>query len=99
MIMGNVLQAGLGQNPARQAMIFAGVPKETTAFTINKVCASGLKAVVLAAQSIMLGDSDISVARWNGKHERSSLWYATCKVGVSHGSVRGESGYTRPHGI
>src|SRR4030067_127701 len=46
-IMGNVLQAGQGQNPARQAMIHAGVPKEPKAFTINKVCASGLKAIAL----------------------------------------------------
>ena len=53
-IMGNVLQAGQGQNPARQAMIYAGVPKETNAFTINKVCASGLKAIALGAQSIMI---------------------------------------------
>ena len=50
--MGNVLQAGQGQNPARQALIYAGVPKESNAFTINKVCASGLKAVALAAQAI-----------------------------------------------
>jgi len=46
-IMGNVLQAGQGQNPARQAMIHAGVPKETNAFTVSKVCASGMKAIAL----------------------------------------------------
>jgi len=61
-IMGNVLQAGQGQNPARQAMIYGGVPKETNAFTINKVCASGLKAIALGAQSILLGEADIVVA-------------------------------------
>lgn len=61
-IMGNVLQAGLGQNPARQAAMEAGLPQSTAAFTINKVCGSGLKAVHLAAQSIMLGDADIIVA-------------------------------------
>ena len=61
-IMGNVLQAGLGQNPARQAAIKAGLPQSTAAYTINKVCGSGLKAVHLAAQSIMLGDADIIVA-------------------------------------
>ena len=61
-IMGNVLQAGLGQNPARQASIKAGVPVSTPAMTINKVCGSGLKTVHLAAQSIMLGDQDIVVA-------------------------------------
>jgi acetyl-CoA C-acetyltransferase len=58
-IMGHVLTAGLGQNPARQAMIYAGMPKETCAFTINKVCASGLKAVALAAQSISAGDAEV----------------------------------------
>ena len=61
-IMGNVLQAGLGQNPARQASIKAGIPVSTPAMTINKVCGSGLKTVHLAAQSIMLGDQDIVVA-------------------------------------
>ncbi|KOO49197.1 acetyl-CoA C-acetyltransferase [Viridibacillus arvi] len=61
-IMGNVLQAGLGQNPARQAAIFAGLPKEVPALTINKVCGSGLKAVHLATQAIIAGDADIIVA-------------------------------------
>src|ERR1700731_4696459 len=61
-IMGNVLQAGLGQNPARQAAVNAGLPVEVPAMTINKVCGSGLKAVILAAQAIRLGDADIVVA-------------------------------------
>lgn len=61
-IMGNVLQAGLGQNPARQSAINAGLPVEIPAMTINKVCGSGLKAVMLAAQAIKLGDADIIVA-------------------------------------
>ncbi|KAB7707140.1 acetyl-CoA C-acyltransferase [Bacillus aerolatus] len=61
-IMGNVLQAGSGQNPARQASIHAGVPQEVPVFTINQVCGSGLKAVHLAAQSILAGDADIVVA-------------------------------------
>lgn len=61
-IMGNVLQAGLGQNPARQAAVNAGLPVEVPALTINKVCGSGLKAVILAAQAIKLGDADIVVA-------------------------------------
>src|SRR5947199_4420130 len=61
-IMGNVLQAGLGQNPARQAAINAGLPVEIPAMTINKVCGSGLKTVMLAAQAIKLGDADIIVA-------------------------------------
>jgi acetyl-CoA C-acetyltransferase len=61
-IMGNVIQGGQGQNIARQASIYAGVPKETNAFTVNKVCASGMKAVALAAQAIRAGDADIIVA-------------------------------------
>ena len=61
-IMGNVLQGGQGQNTARQACIYAGIPKETPAFTVNKVCASGLKAVTLGAEAIMLGEADIVVA-------------------------------------
>lgn len=61
-IMGNVLQGGQGQNTARQATIYAGLPKETNAFTINKVCASGLKAITLGAQAIMLGEAEVVVA-------------------------------------
>jgi len=61
-IMGNVLQAGLGQNPARKATVAAGLPVETPALTINKVCGSGLKAVNLAAQAIATGDADVVVA-------------------------------------
>lgn len=61
-IMGNVLQAGLGQNPARQAAIHAELPVTVPAMTINKVCGSGLKAVMLAAQAIKLGDAEIIVA-------------------------------------
>lgn len=61
-IMGNVLQAGLGQNPARQASIMAGLPEGVSAMTINKVCGSGLKAVHLAAQAIIAGDADVVVA-------------------------------------
>jgi acetyl-CoA C-acetyltransferase len=61
-IMGNVLPTGLGQNPARQAMLKAGVPVDAGAITINKVCGSGLKAVMLAAQAIACDDADIIVA-------------------------------------
>jgi acetyl-CoA C-acetyltransferase len=61
-IMGNVVQAGLGQNPARQAAIRGGLHPRVAAMTINKVCGSGLKAVGLAAQSVALGDSDVVVA-------------------------------------
>ncbi len=61
-IMGNVLQAGQGQNPARQAMVRAGLCKETPAFSLNKVCGSGLKAIALAAQSIMTGQAEVVLA-------------------------------------
>src|SRR5258708_6051539 len=61
-IMGNVLPAGLGQNPARQAAIYGGLAPEVGAMTINKVCGSGLKAVSLAAQAIQTGNSAIVVA-------------------------------------
>ncbi|MDF2885355.1 MAG: acetyl-CoA acetyltransferase [Clostridiaceae bacterium] len=61
-ILGNVLQAGLGQNPARQAAVKAGLPVEVPAFTLNKVCGSGLRTVSLAAQIIKSGDADIIVA-------------------------------------
>ena len=61
-IMGNVVSAGLGQNPARQAAIFADLPVSVGAFTLNKVCGSGLKAVMLAAQAIRAGDADLFVS-------------------------------------
>ncbi|HEV7218920.1 MAG TPA: acetyl-CoA C-acetyltransferase [Terriglobales bacterium] len=61
-IMGNVISAGLGQNPARQAAIFGGLPPEVGAMTVNKVCGSGLKAVALAAQAIQTGNSSMVVA-------------------------------------
>lgn len=61
-IMGNVLTSGQGQNPGRQAMIRAGLPKETPAITVNKVCASGMKAIALAAATIVAGDNEIVIA-------------------------------------
>ncbi len=61
-IMGNVLQAGVGQAPARQAAIFAGLPSAVECLTVNKVCGSGLKSVMLAAQAVRLGDADLVVA-------------------------------------
>jgi len=61
-IMGNVLQAGLGQNPARQASLRAGLPVSVPAFTVNKVCGSGLKAINLGAAAVMMGDAEVVVA-------------------------------------
>jgi len=69
-IMGQILTAGVGQNPARQALIAAGIAQETPALTINAVCGSGLKSVMLAAQSVATGDSEIVVA---GGQENMSL--------------------------
>ena len=77
-IMGNVLQGGQGQNPARQASIYAGMPKETPVITVNKVCASGMKAIGLGAQIIKSGDADIIVA--GGMESMSSAPYVLPKA-------------------
>lgn len=77
-IMGNVLQAGLGQNPARQAAIDAGIPQEVPSYTVNKVCASGIKSVMLAAQAIMVGDAEIIIA--GGLENMSMTPYAINKA-------------------
>ena len=77
-IMGNVLQAGQGQNVARQATIYAGLPKETNAFTVNKVCASGLKAITLGAQAIMLGEAEVVIA--GGMENMSGVPYGLPKA-------------------
>jgi acetyl-CoA C-acetyltransferase len=86
-IMGNVLSAGVGQNPARQASIKAGVGVEVPAFTVNKVCGSGLKAINLAAQSIAAGDADVVIA--GGMESMSSAPYVLNK---------GRWGYRMGHG-
>jgi len=72
-IMGNVLQAGQGQNTARQAAIYAGIPKEVNAYTVNKICASGMKSVALAAQAIKVGDAEVIVA--GGMENMSAVPY------------------------
>jgi acetyl-CoA C-acetyltransferase len=72
-VMGCVLQAGVGQAPARQAAIFAGLPESTPAYTINKVCGSGLKAVIAGAQSIALGEAEVVVA--GGMESMSNVPY------------------------
>jgi acetyl-CoA C-acetyltransferase len=85
-IMGCVLTAGVGQAPARQAMIYAGIPRSAGAMTVNKVCGSGLKSVMLAAQAIQCGDADIVVA---GGMENMSL--------VPYYSLNGRTGYRMGH--
>ncbi|SHI00892.1 acetyl-CoA C-acetyltransferase [Desulfosporosinus lacus] len=77
-IMGNVLQGGLGQNPARQASIKAGIPQEVPSWTLNKVCGSGIKSVVCAAQAIISEDADIVIA--GGMESMSLAPYALPKA-------------------
>lgn len=86
-IMGCILTAGLGQAPARQAALFAGLPETVECMTVNKVCGSGLKAVMLAAQSIMLGDTDVIVA--GGMESMSNAPYLLDKA---------RGGYRMGHG-
>lgn len=81
-IMGNVLQAAQGQNPARQAMIAGGIPKETPACTINKVCGSGLKAIALGASAIMTGSADVILA--GGQENMSQVPMALPKARWGH---------------
>jgi len=85
--MGCVLQAGVGQAPARQAAKFAGIPDHVPATTINKVCASGMKSVALAAQSIMLGHNDVVVA---GGMENMSMvphYLPNSRIGTKYGNI------------
>jgi acetyl-CoA C-acetyltransferase len=98
-LMGSVLQANLGQAPARQAAIFAGLPNTVQCTTVNKVCASGMKAIMQGAQSIMLGDADVVVAggmesmsnvpfysenlRWGNKYGNVSLVDGLAKDGLT----------------
>jgi acetyl-CoA C-acetyltransferase len=86
-LMGCVLQANLGQAPARQASMFAGLPDNVVATTVNKVCASGMKAIAQAAQSIMLGDADIMVA--GGMESMTNVPYYSPKLrwGNKYGDV------------
>lgn len=86
-IMGSVLTAGMGQAPARQAALFAGLPESVECMTINKVCGSGLKSVMLAAQAIMLGDADVVVA--GGMESMSNVPYMLDKA---------RTGYRMGHG-
>ena len=89
--MGNVLQAGEGQAPARQAALFAGLSNETPSTTINKVCASGMKAVMLAAQSIKAGDQEIIVA--GGMENMSGVpHYYNARNAVKLGDVKMQDG-------
>lgn len=83
--MGNVLQAGQGQAPATQALIYAGLPKETPATTINKVCASGMKSIMMGAQSIMCGHQDSIVA--GGMESMSHVPFYMSRAEPNYGGV------------
>ena len=86
-VMGHVVQAGTGQAPARQAAIFAGLPDTVPCTTINKVCASGMKSVMQAAQSIALGDTEIVVA--GGMENMSQIpHYLQARVATKFGSCK-----------
>jgi len=85
-IMGNVLQAGLGQNPARQAALRAGLPPSVAAMTINKVCGSGLKAVTLAAQAIQTGDAEVVVAGGMESMTNAPYLIANARKGLRMGN-------------
>lgn len=86
-IMGNVLQAGVGQAPARQAALFAGLPQSVECMTVNKVCGSGLKAVMLGAQAIMLGDAEVVVAGGMESMSRSPYLLEKARDGYRMGNA------------
>lgn len=89
--MGNVLQAGLGQAPARQAAMFAGIGNQVPATTVNKVCASGMKSISLAAQSILAGDNELVVA--GGMENMSSVpHYMNARNGIKLGDISMKDG-------
>lgn len=87
-IIGNILQAGLGQNPARQAAMKAGVPCEVPAFTVNKVCGSGMKAVALAAQAVMAGEAEIVVAGGTESMSQAPHLVRGARFGVGMGHAQ-----------
>ncbi|HZW85189.1 MAG TPA: thiolase family protein [Nitrososphaerales archaeon] len=87
-IMGNVVSAGLGQNPARQAAVHAGIPFGVGSFTVNKVCGSGLKAVMLAAQSVRAGDNEMVVAGGMESMSNAPYFVKGVRWGVKFGDAR-----------
>ncbi|GAA5107228.1 acetyl-CoA C-acetyltransferase [Orbus sasakiae] len=85
-ILGNVLQAGLGQNVARQIAVHAGIPNEVPSFTVNKVCGSGLKTVQLAAQAIAAGDADVIIAGGAESMSQSAYVIPNARFGLRMGN-------------
>lgn len=94
-MMGSVIQAGLGQAPARQAAKFAGLPNEVICTTVNKVCASGMKAVMQASQTIMLGDADIIVAGGMESMSNVPFYSPNMRWGNKYGNVSLEDGIVK----
>ena len=86
-IIGNVLQAGQGQNPGRQAQIYAGIPKEVNSYTVNKVCGSSLKAVALAAQAIKAGDAEVIVAGGMENMSQAPFYLPKARYGYRMGGL------------
>ena len=93
--MGNVIQANLGQAPARQAAIFAGLSENIPCTTINKVCASGMKAIMLGAQSIMLGDNDVVVAGGMENMSQAPYYLDKARTGYKYGNGQLIDGLTK----
>ena len=85
LVMGSVLQANLGQAPARQAAKFSGLPDTVACTTVNKVCASGMKAVAMAMQSIMLGDSDVVIAGGMENMSQVPYYLPSVRWGAKYG--------------
>jgi acetyl-CoA C-acetyltransferase len=88
LLMGSVLQAALGQAPARQAARFAGLPDSVSCTTVNKVCASGMKSIALAAQGILLGDTDVVVAGGMESMSRVPYYSENMRWGNKYGNVK-----------
>ena len=94
-IMGSVLQAGLGQAPARQASKAAGLPDKVIATTINKVCASGMKAIAMATQNILLGDADIVIAGGMESMSNVPFYNTTQRWGNKYGDISMQDGLAK----
>jgi len=94
-IMGSVIQAGLGQAPARQAAKAAGLPDKVICTTINKVCASGMKSIAIAAQNIMLGDADIIIAGGMESMSNVPFYNTTQRWGNKYGDVIMQDGLAK----
>jgi acetyl-CoA C-acetyltransferase len=86
-IIGNVLQGGQGQNPARQAQIYAGIPKEVNSYTVNKICGSSMKSVALAAQAIRAGDAEVVVAGGTESMSNAPFYLPKARTGYRMGRL------------